>query len=170
MVYDAAGNDILNIHKDRFHDTSATGELGDPGAGTRARVSFVAAYYDLADRLTDTVDVGTNDTPLSREWSPDNNTGTANMVQVAAFVYDNGGVGDSNLTQMTLFPGNGAEPRVTQFFVDWRDRTVASKSGVQAVEATDLNRPIFYTEFDNLGQAIAQEQYGKRKGTRLIYK
>src|SRR5262249_21593840 len=28
--------------------------------------------------------VGTNDTPLSGEWSPSNNTGSANMVQVTA--------------------------------------------------------------------------------------
>ena len=36
------------------------GGLGTPTSGVKSRVSFLAAYYDLADRLTDTVDVGTN--------------------------------------------------------------------------------------------------------------
>ncbi|MDB5309936.1 MAG: hypothetical protein JWO38_4138 [Gemmataceae bacterium] len=37
-----------------------TGELGTPTTGVGARVSYAAAYYDAADRLTATVDVGTN--------------------------------------------------------------------------------------------------------------
>ena len=69
------------------------------------------------------------------------------MVEVNAYVYDNGGVGDSNLTQETDYPGGGAAPRVTQYFFDWRDRQVAEKDGVQANENDGTNRPIFY---DNL--------------------
>src|SRR5262249_39758910 len=53
--------------------------------------------YDGLSRVVSTW-VGTNDTPLSGEWSPTNNTGTSNMEQLTADVYDNGGVGHSNLT------------------------------------------------------------------------
>ena len=49
--------------------------------------------------------VGTNDTPGDgQEWSPSNNTAPSNMVEVSANVYDNGGVGDDNLTQTTQYP------------------------------------------------------------------
>ena len=42
------------------HNETATGALGDPNTAPKARVSYAAAYYDLADRPTATVDVGTN--------------------------------------------------------------------------------------------------------------
>src|SRR5262249_19549199 len=48
------------ITKDRFHDETATGELGDATTAPKARVSYVAMYYDAADRLMATVKVGTN--------------------------------------------------------------------------------------------------------------
>jgi RHS repeat-associated protein len=58
--YDADGNPILVTAKDRFHDETANGELGDASTTPKARVSYVASYYDAANRLTATVDVGTN--------------------------------------------------------------------------------------------------------------
>jgi RHS repeat-associated protein len=103
--------------------------------------------------------VGTNDTPLSGEWDPTNNTGTSNMVQLTADVYDGGGVGDSNLTQETQYPGGNAAPRVTQDFYDWRDRLVAEKAGVQANENDGTHRPIIYTTYDNLDEVTSVGQY-----------
>src|SRR5262249_38912255 len=35
----------------------------------------------------------------------------------------------------------------------------SSKVGVEGTESTSLNRPIYYFEFDNLGETIAAEQY-----------
>src|SRR5262249_34408964 len=58
--YDANGNPILQIQRDRFHDETATGALGNASTTPRARVSYVAAYYDAANRPTSTVNVGTN--------------------------------------------------------------------------------------------------------------
>src|SRR5262249_7809953 len=94
--------------------------------------------------------VGTNDTPASGDWSPTNTTSPPNTVQVRANVYDGGGVGDSLLTQVTAMPGGSAANRVTQSYYDWRDRLVATKSGVQGSEDTSTHRPIFYRELDNL--------------------
>ncbi len=102
---------------------------------------------------------GTNDTPASGTWSPTNNTGTANMVEITADQYDNGGVGDGNLTQQTAYPGGSQALRVTQFYFDWRDRQVASKEGVQTNEDTTTHRPVVYNDYDNLGQVIAVSQY-----------
>ncbi len=103
--------------------------------------------------------VGTNDTPTSGTWSPTNNTGSANMVQVSGLVYDNGGVGDGNLTKETDYPGGSAAPRETDYFYDWRDRLVASKAGVQASEDTTTHRPISYVTYDNLDEQTQVQTY-----------
>jgi uncharacterized delta-60 repeat protein/RHS repeat-associated protein len=114
--------------------------------------------YDGLGRVLSTW-VGTNDTPTSGEWSPTNNGAPCNMVQVTANVYDNGGVGDSNLTQVTQMPGGSAANRVCQYFFDWRDRLVASKCGVQGTEDSTTNRPIVYTTYDNLDEVTSTSQY-----------
>ena len=51
---------ILVTAKQRFHDETGTGALGTASTGVRGRVSYVASYYDGADRLTGVVDVVTN--------------------------------------------------------------------------------------------------------------
>ncbi len=118
---------------------------------------YRTVYNSLDESLSDWV--GTNDTPTSGEWSPSNNTGSANMVEVASYQYDNGGVGDGNLTQETDYPGLGGNNRVTDFWYDWRDREVAVKSGVQASENDGTNRPIVVTTYDNLDEVTETQQY-----------
>ncbi len=61
-VYDGDGNVIETITRDRFNtdSDSSTGALGCPDYGIGARVYYSANYYDLADRLVASVDVGTN--------------------------------------------------------------------------------------------------------------
>src|SRR5207302_5764620 len=58
--YDANSNAILSIDRQRFHDAVATGALNNPTTDPKARVYYVAGYFDAIDRQTDTVDVGTN--------------------------------------------------------------------------------------------------------------
>jgi RHS repeat-associated protein len=117
--------------------------------------TITRTVYDGLSRVVSTW-VGTNDTPASGFWSPSNPAG---MVQLTADVYDNGGVGDSNLTQMTQFPGGSAAPRVCQYFFDWRDREVASKCGVMVSENDGTHRPIVYTTYDNLDEAVLVQQF-----------
>src|SRR5712692_2582233 len=115
--------------------------------------------YDGQDRAVSTW-IGTNDTPgNSQEWSPTNNTSPSNMLQVSGYVYDGGNIGDSNLTQITLYPGGSATNRVSQFFYDWRDRLVATKSGVQGTEDSTTHRPIMYYSYDNLDEVTAVDHY-----------
>jgi RHS repeat-associated protein len=57
---DADGNVILTTTRQRFHNETATGALGNPTTSPKARVSYVADYYDAANRLTAEADVGTN--------------------------------------------------------------------------------------------------------------
>ncbi len=103
--------------------------------------------------------VGTNDTGATNSDPTGGGASGNNMVKVAEYQYDNGDVGDGNLTKVTQIPGGSAANRVTENYFDWRDRRVASKSGVQASEATDVNRPITYLDYDNLGQVIKTRQY-----------
>ncbi len=118
---------------------------------------YRTVYNSLDEAVSDWV--GTNDTPSSGEWSPSNNNGTANMAEVRSYQYDNGGVGDGNLTQETDYPGLGAANRVTDYWYDWRDRLVAQKSGVESNENDGVNRPIIVTTYDNLNEAIETQQY-----------
>ena len=100
--------------------------------------------------------VGANDAPVSGFWSPAN---AAGMVKVADYEYDDGGVGDGNLTKVTVYPGGGAPARVTRYFHDWRNRLVATKEGVEATEDTSVNRPITYYNYDNLGEVTKVRTY-----------
>jgi RHS repeat-associated protein len=59
-TYDADSNVIIVTMRQRFHDETATGALANPTTAPKARVSYATAYYDKADRLTASVNVGTN--------------------------------------------------------------------------------------------------------------
>ena len=62
-VYDGDGNVVETIESDRLpSDADATtGALAGSGGGTvPARVSYTVDYYDAADRLTGTLDLGTD--------------------------------------------------------------------------------------------------------------
>jgi RHS repeat-associated protein len=132
---------------------------GRPNRTQLATGTINRTVYDGLDRVISTW-VGTNDMPASGYWSPINNTPPANMVQVTGYVYDGGGVGDSNLTQATQFPDNvTANQRVTQFFYDWRNRLMARKDGVQGTEDTTTHRPIFFYDLDNLGEITGTSHY-----------
>ncbi|MFM8930435.1 MAG: hypothetical protein ACKOS8_00985, partial [Gemmataceae bacterium] len=102
--------------------------------------------------------VGLDDTPTTGLWSPSNTSGT-DLVKVSENEYDGGGVGDSNLTKVTQIPGGSAANRVTQNFFDWRNRVVATKSGVETSEATDTNRLISYLDYDNLNRVTTSRLY-----------
>ena len=55
-TFDGNGNALLVVTLERFHNATATGAL----SRANARISYVASYYDQADRPIATVDVGTN--------------------------------------------------------------------------------------------------------------
>ena len=124
--------------------------------------TIAISTYDGLARLTGTW-VGTNDSTTNGfKWTPSNAAPTSNMVQVAAYEYDNGGVGNGNLTKATQFPGGSAAARVTQNAYDWRNRLVAMKSGVAGTLATEdpsVNRPLSFTDYDNLGRVTGTSVY-----------
>jgi RHS repeat-associated protein len=118
----------------------------DP-AGTIRRTVHDALGRDVSEW------VGTDDTPTSGPWSPENNA-EANMVEIAAYVYDGGGVGDGNLTQSTVFASDYASYD-TLYQYDWRNRLTNVRGPDEVATSYD---------YDNLDEAIAVKTYA---GTEL---
>jgi RHS repeat-associated protein len=116
------------------------------------------AVHDGLGRVVSTW-VGTDDAGATHEDPSGGGAAGNNMAQLGACQYDSGGVGDSDLTQETQLVGGGQPDRVSQMYYDWRDRLVASKGGVQATEDAGVNRPLYYTAYDNLGEPVSDEQY-----------
>jgi YD repeat-containing protein len=67
---------------------------------------------------------------------------------VAENEYDGDGVGDGNLTKVTLHPGVGAD-RVTRMWYDWRGRLVSTADAAN----------VTYLDLDNLGRATKTRVY-----------
>lgn len=156
LTYTTAVMGTLNVN---FYQTQYG--YDDRGRLDRTETPTGTIYRTVYDGLSRAISmwVGTNDTPASGEWESDNNTGTSNMIQVSANVYDNGGVGDSNLTETTQLPGLSQASRVTDYFYDWRNRLVATKSGMQTTEDSTTFRPITFTTYDNLDEAVLVQMF-----------
>ncbi|MBI1373852.1 MAG: LEPR-XLL domain-containing protein [Phycisphaera sp.] len=103
--------------------------------------------YDLLGRTVATW-IGTDDTPDTGFWSPSNNVG-ANMVQVSATVYDNGGVGDGLVTSSSSIADVGVEYE-TVYQYDTRNRMIGSRGPDGVASLATL---------DNLGRTIVSETY-----------
>ncbi len=71
-TYDKNSNVIFTVTRQRNHDETTGGPLGNPTTAPKARVYYDANYYDAVDRPTTTVDVGTNGgTAYTRPATPD---------------------------------------------------------------------------------------------------
>lgn len=156
VTYSTAAN-IGTLGTHRYRTEQGYGKQGQANKSVSGAGTITRTETDALGRVTSTW-VGTDDTPTTGFWSVTNLTGT-NMVKVAEYEYDGGGVGDSNVTKQTSYPGGSADPRVTRTWYDWRNRPVGRKSGVEASESTSVNRPLAYTEYDNLGTAVVSESY-----------
>src|SRR5690606_34407657 len=78
------------------------------------------------------------------------------MVKVSDNEYDNGQVGDGNLTTVTLHPGGTKADRVTQMHYDWRNRLVATKAGVGDA---GTGEPITFLIYDDLDRVTRRDIY-----------
>jgi len=92
-AHDANGNVVLTTRAQRWPDATGTGALGDHDTQPHARVSYTGSYYDRADRLLASVDVGTNGNSV---WTdpvsdPDDWPDRADDVLVFSLTYDAAG-------------------------------------------------------------------------------
>ena len=89
FTYDAAGNVLTAVARQRFHDATGAGPLGTPTSGVNARVSYVGYYYDPADRPVAVADVGTNG---GAAWTrPGTVPARSDTVLVSSTTYDTAG-------------------------------------------------------------------------------
>jgi RHS repeat-associated protein len=125
-----------------------------------ATATVTRTEYDVRGLVTQ-VWVGTDDTPTSGDWAPDNTAGT-NMTMISSNEYDNGESGGSGLLTRTVqYVGSGTD-RVQDYYYDNRNRLVATKANENTGVTEGLNdniRPIFYYQYDNLGRVVAISQY-----------
>ena len=59
-TYDADSNPIEMVQRQRFNTDTGTGALGGPTSTNAARVYYTSSFYDGANRLTATANVGTS--------------------------------------------------------------------------------------------------------------
>jgi YD repeat-containing protein len=87
--YDPSGNVTKSIVRERFYVEPGHGPLGGPTSTTvpRARVTYSGMYYDRANRLTASVNIGTNDPSLLTPTVPSR----SDSVLVTSFSYDDAG-------------------------------------------------------------------------------
>src|SRR5207302_1711153 len=60
IQYDGDGNALMTTDRERFHNETTTGALGNPTTAPLARVYYSPAYFDAANRVSASVNVGTN--------------------------------------------------------------------------------------------------------------
>ncbi len=154
LVYSTAGH--IGVLGTNYYATSyGYDDRGRLAHTVNAVGTITNTIYDALGRPYG-IYVGTNDSGF---WPGTSGSGS-NMTLVEQDQYDSNGVGDGNLTQVTLFPNaTASDNRVTQYAYDWRDRLVATKSGVKATEDTTTHRPIIYYELDNLGEITTVSQF-----------
>ena len=143
-----------------YATTNAYDDRGRLARTVDAVGTITDTVYDSLGRPVSTY-VGTNDSTTDDElYTGDNADSSSNMVLVTQDQYDNDGVGDGNLTRETQYPDAiAADARETDYVYDWRDRLVATKSGVQASEDSTTGRPIVFNTLDNLGEVTAVSEY-----------
>ncbi len=106
------------------HDATDTGALGTPAStsGTaKARVSYSGHYYDAGDRVTATVDVGTNG---GSAWTrPGSVPSRSDTVLVSSVTYDSAGLtyettDPKAIVARTLYDDLGRTTKTIEHYVD----------------------------------------------------
>lgn len=114
-------------------------------------------WYDEAGRLYDKIEYSST---YGEDWSRTAYDGLGRVTDTylslkctSTSVYDDGGVGDGNLTMITQHPSSSpTDDRVTKMHYDWRNRLIAAEQlGVP-------HPPVTYFVYDNLDQVV--EEYG----------
>ena len=162
--YDANSNLIQTTIRQRFHNASptATGALGTASSGIRARVSTSTAYYDAADRLTASVDLGTNGgSPYIRPATP---PAPSDVALVSSYSYDSAG----RLKDVT--DPRGLVARTLYDALGRRTRTIANATGGAPGTSTDVTTNYTYDGNSNLLTLEAVQPAGTPSQiTRFLY-
>jgi RHS repeat-associated protein len=160
-IYDGDDNAIETIDSQRFHNAVGTGPLGTPTKGVGARVYYAAAYYDNADRLTATVDVGTNGgAAWSRPTTPPTPSDTA---LVTSYVYNAAG-----WVQDVIDP-RGVDARTLYDALGRTTETIADYTGNPETAESDVATEYTYDGDDHVLTVQADEPNGAYQRTQYVY-
>ena len=131
-TYDASSNPILITTRDRFHNDAGTdtGALGNASTGPKARVSYLASYFDAANRLTATVDVGSNGG--SAYTRPSTAPASSDTTLVTGYAYNAAGwvqtvTDPRGIVNQTTYDGLG---RTTQTIQAYTNGTPTASSNI----------------------------------------
>ena len=171
---DYAGRTVQTETYDGPTDTSTTEDMYDDAGqlywSEDADGTVTITDYDGLGRVVSTW-VGTDGTDCGGGETPVSNSDGTDMVEISADVYDNGGVGDGNLTETIDFPAganyspdNPPAPdalAVTQMFYDWQDRLIATKSGALVAEESSLATGQTGFQVDGLDETMVFDSAGE---------
>ena len=152
-------NAIETIDSQRFDNATGTGTLGTPTSGIGARVYYAAAYYDDADRLTASVDVGTNG---GTAWTlPSTPPASSPTVLVTTYAYNAMGLVQdvtdpraSSTARCTTI--SAARPRPSRTTPTARE---TAESNIATEYGYDGNNNVLYVQADEPGGSYQKTAY-----------
>jgi RHS repeat-associated protein len=157
--YDADSNVIETIARQRFHNATGAGPLGSPTSGIGARVYYAANYYDAADRLTASVDVGTNG---GAAWTrPSTAPASSDTVLVTTYAYNGAGwvqdvTDPRGLDTRSYYDNLG---RVTKSVQDYTGAAEGAENDVPTEYTYDGSGHLLTVQADEPGAAYQRTQY-----------
>jgi RHS repeat-associated protein len=160
-TFDKDGNSIMVTERDRNHDETVTGALGNPSTAPKARVYYSTSYYDLANRVTATVNVGTNGG--SAYTRPSSAPSASDTVLLTQYAYTSAGFLDST-----------TDPRgiVTKHYYDNLGRetkTVEAYDGGAQTATTNKTTEFTYDGDGHMLTLQADETGGAYEKTQWTY-
>ena len=159
ITYDADGNVLMTTSCQRFHNAVGTGPLGTYNAGVSSRISYVAYYYDAADRLAAVVNVGTNGgTAYTR---PSTVPTRSDTVLVSSYTYNDAGLVDSVTDPMGIVSKYyyDALGRTTKTIADYTNGTETNNSNITTEYTYDGDNHVLTVQADEPGGAFERTQY-----------
>src|SRR5207253_916562 len=118
------------ILRQRFHDESGTGALGDASTSPKARVYYTVSFFDAADRPIADINVGTNGG--SSYTRPSSVPSRSDTVLVTGYDYDSAGRLESTTDPRGIVQKNyyDALGRTTKTIANYTDGTPTDNSNV----------------------------------------
>jgi RHS repeat-associated protein len=119
--YDSNGNLIVVTSRQRFHNETTTGALGNPTTAPLARVYYAIAYFDGVNRKLADVNVGTNGgTAYIR---PGIVPSTSDTVLLTLYAYSSAGWMDTitdprGIVQKSFYDALGRRTKVVEAYTD----------------------------------------------------
>jgi len=175
MTYDAAGNVIEQVHRQRYHNATGTGALGGPGTTQpKARVTYNANWHDALGRIIATAAYGTNGgKPLSR---PSTIPARSDDVLVTEIEYDNAGDVSAQWNprnMKTCFEYDAAGRQVKQIMncvdASSSSSSSSSSSGVAGTDDTNVTVETAYNADGNVKSITAKSSVTGDQTTQYIY-